>query len=250
MFADPRADEPYLLYFLDVSIRRATDENLKAFSRPEGRGEQFVAVRVTEDERVERVAPKSLLLLRPHEGSKTRRSLDVIAISNDMKTQARGFARDVIAKEMAEEERERLRSTVEERIRFLRRGFNHKEADLAERRSELREQKSEGVPGAEKRYAEVKKQQRQLKERKETSIETIRREPELIEPSGADFVACAVVLPFTEGTDDMSQSDEVEAAARMLKQAAKEVGDKFTNRQEVEHEGGFMVQINPPDTDD
>jgi len=46
------------------------------------------------------------------------------------------------------------------------------------------------------------------------------------------------------------KDDEVQVAARMLKQAAKEVGDKFTNRQEVEHEGGFMVQINPPDTDD
>ncbi|WP_263818945.1 helicase-related protein [Salinibacter sp.] len=213
MFADPRADKPYLLYFLDVSIRRATDENMEAFSRPEGRGEQFVAVRVTEDERVERVAPKSLLLLRPHEGSKTRRSLDVIAISNDMKTQARGFAKNVIAKEMAEEERERLRSTIEERVRFLRRGFDHKEADLAERRSELREQKRNDVPGAEKRYAEVKQQQRQLKDRKEASIETIRREPELIEPSGADFVACAVVLPSEEEGDDMSQSDEVEALA-------------------------------------
>ncbi|MCS4173326.1 helicase-related protein [Salinibacter ruber] len=213
MFADPRADEPYLLYFLDVGIRRAADDNLEAFSRPEGRGGQFVAVRVTEDEEIEQVAPKSLLLLHPHEGSKTRRSLDVIAISDEMKDQARRFAKNMIAAEMAEKERERLRSTVEERVRFLRRGFDHKEADLAERRSELREQKRNDVPGAEKRYAEVKKQQRQLKERKETSIETIRREPALIEPSGADFVACAVVLPSTEETDDMSQSDEVEALA-------------------------------------
>jgi orotidine-5'-phosphate decarboxylase len=212
MFADPRAKEPYLLYFLDVGIRRAADENLEAFSRPEGRGEQFVAVRVTEDERIERVAPKSLLLLRPHEGSKAN-ALDVIAISEEIKNQARAFTRNVVAAEMAEEERERLRSTVEKRIRFLRRGFDHKEADLAERRRELREQKSEGVPGAEKRYEEIKRQQRQLKTQKEMSIETIRREPELIEPAGADFVACAVVVPTEDDSDDMSQSDEVETLA-------------------------------------
>jgi len=45
------------------------------------------------------------------------------------------------------------------------------------------------------------------------------------------------------------EQDNNEKAARMLKQAAKEVGDKFTNRQEVDHSGGFMVQINPPADD-
>ena len=212
MFADSKADAPYLLYFFDVGIKRAADETLDAFDRPEGRGEQFVAVRVTEDERIERVAPKSLLVLQPYDGSKAK-ALDAIAISNDMKDQARAFARNVIAEEMVEEERERLSSTVEERIRFLRRGFDHRKADLAERRSELREQKNEGVAGAEKRYAEVKKQQRQLKERKEEAIVTIRREPKLIEPSSADFVACAVVIPSEDEGDEMHRSDEVEAIA-------------------------------------
>ena len=212
MFADPRADAPYLLYFFDVGIKRAADETLDAFDRPDGRGEQFVAVRVTEEERIERVAPKSLLLLQPYDGSKAK-ALDAIAISNDMKEQARAFARNVIAAEMAEEEQERLSATVEERIRFLRRGFDHRKADLAERRSELREQRKNDVPGADKRYEEVKQQQRQLKDRKETSIETIRREPELIEPSSADFVACAVVIPSEDESDEMHRSDEVEAIA-------------------------------------
>jgi len=45
------------------------------------------------------------------------------------------------------------------------------------------------------------------------------------------------------------EQDNNEKAARMLKQAAKEVGDKFTNRQEVDHSGGFMVQIHPPGDD-
>jgi hypothetical protein len=212
MFSDPRADTPYLLYFFDVGIKRAADETLDAFSQPEGRGEQFVAVRVTEDERIERVAPKSLLLLRPHKGAKAK-ALDAIAISEDMKSQARAFGRNAIAAEMAEEERERLRSTVDERVRFLRRGFDHRKAELAERRSDLREQMRNEVPGAEERYKKVKQQQRRLKERKETSIESVRREPELIEPSGADFVACTVAIPSENESDEMHQSDEVEAIA-------------------------------------
>jgi hypothetical protein len=55
---------------------------------------------------------------------------------------------------------------------------------------------------------------------------------------------------LTDLYEQAKDDDQVEAAARMLKQAAKEVGEKFTNRSEVEHEGGFMVQIHPPDTDD
>ena len=212
VFSDPRANAPYLLYFLDVGIKRAAGEDLDGFSQPEGRGEQFVAVRVTEDEQIERVAPKNLLLLRPHEGSKGK-ALDAIAIAEDMRSQARSFGHDVIAAEMADAERERLRSTVEERMRFLRRGFDHRKAELAERRSDLREQMREEVPGAEKRYDEIKQQQRRLKERRETSIETVRREPELIEPSAAEVVACAVVVPSEAEADEMHQDDEVEALA-------------------------------------
>jgi len=48
--------------------------------------------------------------------------------------------------------------------------------------------------------------------------------------------------------DRLKDEDETEAA-RLLKQAAKEVGEKFTNRQEVEHSGGLQVQINPPSDD-
>jgi hypothetical protein len=49
--------------------------------------------------------------------------------------------------------------------------------------------------------------------------------------------------------DRLKDEDEMEAA-RLLKQAAKEVGDKFTNRQELEHSGGFDVTIKPPSDDD
>jgi len=54
---------------------------------------------------------------------------------------------------------------------------------------------------------------------------------------------------LTDLYERAKEQEEVEKAARMLKQAAKEVGDKFTNRQEVDHSGGFMVQINPPADD-
>ena len=49
--------------------------------------------------------------------------------------------------------------------------------------------------------------------------------------------------------DRLKDEDETEAA-RLLKQAAKEVGEKFTNKEEVKHDVGFNVTIHPPDSDD
>jgi len=212
MFADASADRPYLLYFLDVGIERAADEDLSAFDTAEMRGERFVAVRVNEDKQRQQVTPESLLLLQPYDGSKAK-ALDTIAISGEMKERARAYARENIADRMAQEERDRLRSTVDERVRFLKRGFDFQKAQLAERRREIREQKKQNVPGAENDYAEVKRQQRDLKRREEKALKTVRREPELVGPSGAEMVACALVVPSDKPEDQMRRDDEVEEIA-------------------------------------
>jgi hypothetical protein len=39
------------------------------------------------------------------------------------------------------------------------------------------------------------------------------------------------------------EQDNNEKAARMLKQAAKEVGDAFTNRKEIEQDGDLTVEV-------
>jgi len=91
------------------------------------------------------------------------------------------------------------------------------------------------------------------------SDETAEKWEELFQETREEFLSDLDTIPLShravrlrELTDlykRAKEQEEVEKAARMLKQAAKEVGDKFTNRQEVDHSGGFMVQINPPADD-
>jgi hypothetical protein len=114
---------------------------------------------------------------------------------------------------MVENERERLQSTLDERVRFLKQGYRYRKAQLAEQRSELRKQKRDSVPGAEKQYAEVKQQQREVESRESEAIQTIRREPELLHPMEAQEMACALVVPSSDPDDAERQTEEVEARA-------------------------------------
>lgn len=59
----------------------------------------------------------------------------------------------------------------------------------------------------------------------------------------------AVRLRELQSLYDRAKEQDAMEAARIIKQAAKEVGDKFTNTQQVEHSGGFQINIKPP-TDD
>ena len=212
MFTDADAASPYLLFFLNASIRRGADEHLAPLSRPEQLGERFAAVRATREGHFEAAPPESLLLLRPHDGTKAG-ALDLIGLASDLRTQAETFARETLVAQAVNEERRRLEETVEERLRFLERGFEYRKAELAERRSELRQQKRDGAPGAERAYAEIKERQQQLRVQQDEALAVIRREPELIELADLEFVACALVVPSTDPEDKMRRDDEVERIA-------------------------------------
>jgi hypothetical protein len=218
MFADAAADEPYLLYFAETGIQRAADSSLPRLETPETRGTTFTAIRMDASGHKEMASPEQLLLLRPYDGPKGP-ALDVIAQSETQRPRALQFAEAEVAGQMARDERERLQETVEERVRFVKQGFRYRAAQLAERRSDLRQQKRDNVPGAEKRYAEIKRQQRALDEREAEAIQTIRREPELIRPHEAEEMACALVVPTSDPDDKERRTDEVEARAMQVAMA-------------------------------
>jgi len=48
---------------------------------------------------------------------------------------------------------------------------------------------------------------------------------------------------LTDLYERAKEQEEVEKAARMLKQAAKEVGEAFTNRQQIEQDGDMTVEV-------
>lgn len=48
---------------------------------------------------------------------------------------------------------------------------------------------------------------------------------------------------LTDLYERAKEQEEVEKAARLLKQAAKEVGDAFTNRQQIKQDGDMTVEV-------
>jgi len=48
---------------------------------------------------------------------------------------------------------------------------------------------------------------------------------------------------LTDLYERAKEQDNNEKAARMLKQAAKEVGEAFTNRQQIEQDGEMTVEV-------
>jgi hypothetical protein len=158
------------------------------------------------------VSPEQLLLLNPYDGAKGT-ALDVIAQSEKVLPDVKAFAKTNVAAAMAEEERERLRSTIDERVQFLKQGFRYRSVQLNERRSDLRKQKRDNVPGAAKKYADVKKQQDALRDRKSEAIQTVQREPGLIQPMDAEIQAHVLVMPTDDPDDRQRRDDKVEARA-------------------------------------
>ena len=212
MFADASADAPYLLYFVETGIERKADASLPRLDAPETRGTTFAAIRVDAAQQMDVVPPEQLLLLRPYDGPKGP-ALDVIAHSETVRPRVRQFAEERVAGPMAADERARLQDTMEERVRFLKQGYRYRKAQLAEQRSELRKQRRDNVPGAEKRYVEVKQQQRALEQLEREATQTVRREPELIRPKRAEEMACALVVPSHDPEDKERRTEEIEEQA-------------------------------------
>ena len=158
------------------------------------------------------MSPEQLLLLQPYDGAKSK-AINVIAHSESIRSRVREFAETEVAGQMMEDEQDRLQSTLDERIRFLKQGYRYRKAQLAEQRSELRKQVRDEVPGAKKRYAEIKEQQRELDDQEAEAVETIRREPDLIRPIEAQEMACALVVPTRDPDDTKRQTKEIEARA-------------------------------------
>lgn len=211
-FVDPDTESPYLLFFLRADARRKADDEFPDFSDSELLAEEFFGLRLREDESFERVDPEQMLTLHPHDGSPSR-ALSLIAKAQTWKDEAREFARDRVTKGLAEDQRHTREETLEERVRFLKQGYNHQRARLMERRSELRERMKKGEPGAEQEYKKVKQQQKKIRQRQQKAVETIRREVELIDAGSVEFFAHAVVLPSKDPADKRKQDEEVERIA-------------------------------------
>ena len=126
---------------------------------------------------------------------------------------AKDHATEFVTQSLVVEKRQALLETLSERERFLRRGYDYQEAELAARRAKLREKANAGDSYAKGEMTKIKNRQRLLTSLREEAIATLRREPELIVPGDITFLAHALVIPSTEPEDKKRQDKEIEAIA-------------------------------------
>ena len=112
---------------------------------------------------------------------------------------------------------------LETRCHFIERSFAYQEAELAEARKRLTEKVQQGNRYAGGELTKVKKRQRELADRKAEALAVVWREPELIVPGEATFLAHALVVPSSDPEDKMRYDADVEARAMQVARAYEEI---------------------------
>jgi len=221
VFIDPTSERPYLFHLALVSVVRQADPELPDLSTEETLDCQLVGVKQYEGAEVSICPVEHLLLLNGGQGLPA--AAQRLAVSAPkLKDQAEAFVLERVARQLAVQRRETLVDTQAERERFIRRGFDFQEAELATARVKQSEKSRAGNAAAIRALHEVKEQQRSLAQRRAAAIASIHREPYLIAPGQLTFLAHALVVP-SDSQEDLDRHDaEVENVAMDLARAFEE----------------------------
>ncbi len=212
VFVDPTAQHPHLFHLALIQVLRRSDPDLQALARFELLESRLVGLRQDEAGHVQEAPVEHLLLLRGGPGIYGP-YVSFVARARDLCEQARTYALEHVACAWVQERRENLLRTLPERADFIRRGYDYREAELAEARKRLRDKARAGHVGARAELSRIKKQQRALASRREAALLALEREPELIASGPVTFLAHALVIPSDEPEDRQRYSKEVERVA-------------------------------------
>ena len=212
VFVDPTADKPYLFHLALVHVVRQADPELPGLANEEVLDCQLIGVKQQEGAELTLCPVEHLMLLKGGHGlPPAAQRLAIIA--EQLRDQAAAFIAERVARSRAVDRRNALLATLDERERFIQRGFDFQEADLATARVRLSEKARAGNAAAVKALKEIKEQQRTLAQRRATAFATIRREPELIAAGNLTFLAHALIVPSTVSEDLARHDAKVEQVA-------------------------------------
>ncbi|HID21638.1 MAG TPA: DUF3883 domain-containing protein, partial [Planctomycetaceae bacterium] len=221
VFVDPTTKTPYVFHLALVSVVRDADPELADLAQEEMLDCRLVGVKQFEGAQIIICPVEHLLLLKGGRGlPPAAQRLAVHA--KEMLEQAQSFLVERVAREMAVQRREALASTLAERERFVLRGFDFQEAELAAARAKQAEKARAGNLAAQKELARIKQQQRQLAKRRREALAVLRREPELIRPRSVEFLAHALVVPSSDPADREQLEAKTDEVAMSLAWAFEE----------------------------
>jgi hypothetical protein len=221
VFVDPAAERPYCYHLAQVTVVRQAEPALNALSREELVTEWLVGLKQEEGGEITACPVEQLLLLRGSDRLPPS-AIPFAAAEADSHVLAHAYALAELAEKVAEEQRQKLRSTLPERARFVEHGFAYQAAELAERRKKMAERANGGNAHAKGELTKIKARQRDLQARKDAALAVLRREPELIVPGAITFLAHALVVPSHDPEDQKRYDADVEAIAMQVVRAFEE----------------------------
>jgi hypothetical protein len=140
----------------------------------------------------------------------------------EQKELAQAYLVERVARKISLERKKALADSIPEREGFIRRGFDYQEAELAAARAKHSEKARSGNSKAIEALEDVKRQQRELADRREKALVVLHREPDLVAPGVVVFVAHALVVPSSDPADIEQHDANVELVAMQMAQAFEE----------------------------
>jgi superfamily II DNA or RNA helicase/DNA-binding XRE family transcriptional regulator len=226
VFSDPWTDAPYFVHVACVRLVRLPPAALLAIPSeeikklvPMGNRETLdcwlVAVKQPLTGTCVEIALEQLLLLRGVESGPGTfdfaRKQGPLAVDRAVK-----FLETELLQPRVERRQQELRTTIPQRLEFLRRGFAYYEAELAIERARRTEKARSGDSRARHLLERVKERQRNLAAQRERACAELMAEPNLIQADDPKFIAHALVVPSNDAEERKRHDREVERIA-MLK---------------------------------
>ena len=223
IFIDPKADAPYLLHMALISVSQSNptvasdaEQTLPAASHPEERqlrDIRLVAFRQTAGGSLEQCPVELWLELLPADDVVPSR-IPLAVHAPALTQEAEAFARDVVAGTRALAHRKALRAALPERLAFVNRGFDHQGAELAQRRTRLKQELRKGHDARAARELErVKVQQRSLDAKRARRLADLESVPDRILADPIQFLAHALAVPSPKPHAAKRSDAEVETIA-------------------------------------
>ena len=225
VFVDPYATEAYLFHIAQVSVAQSeegqsAEPGVRNTPKTRLRDSRLVGFSQTRDGSVEECPVEHLLLLR---GVKhfAPGAEPLAALAGNLAAGAERFATEVVTANLVQSCQQQIRSTMAERLDFLRRGFDYQMADLAAARRSCNERIKTGDADATE-LARISEAQRRLIETRDRSLDRVETEPDDIEPGAVEFLVHALIVPPLSPEDGDQHDANVEAIAVAMATAYEE----------------------------
>lgn len=209
VFVDPNASESYLFHLALFTVERESDADLP-------RGEileyRLVGIRQARDGAMEECAAQTLLLLKGRKGVPLSEIFWIKLAQNSLEL-VRSYILQQIATKVADEFRQSLLVTLEERQNFLKRGYDFQAAQFAMNRAKALEKERAGDHEAKAELLRIKERQKYLSQQLEKSLHRMASEPQGIVPKNITFLAHALVIPSQNEADRQEYNENIEKIA-------------------------------------